>query len=98
MANIDHSRQEDYSSKVARNIGAVQRPFSGTVIGSLQNASSPGHNAQGFIGGSSGALNRPRVIADGDGVFHEGALVSSRSTAHSYGTSGIISPMESKKY
>ncbi|XP_074616900.1 E3 ubiquitin-protein ligase RNF31-like isoform X2 [Acropora palmata] len=94
MANIDHSRQENYSSKAARNIGAIQRPFSGTVIGSLQNASSPGRNAQGFIGGSSDALNRPRVIADGDGVFHEGALVSSRSTAHSYGTSGIISPMQ----
>lgn len=91
MANIDHSKQENYSSKAARNIGAIQRPFSGT------NTSSLGHNAQGFIRGSSDALNRPRVVADGDGVFHTGALVPSRSTGQSYGTSGIISPMQSKK-
>ena len=98
MASNSNSRQENYTSQAARNIGAIQRHFSGTVVGSLQNTSSSGNNAQGFVGASSGVLSRPRVVADGDGVSLKGALSVSRSTSQSYGTSGIISPMQSKYY
>ena len=48
MASNSNLRQENYTSQAARNIGAIQRHFSGTVVGFLQNTSSSGSNAQGL--------------------------------------------------